>query len=731
MTFLNAALLFGLGAAVIPPIVHLFNRRQFDVVEWAAMQFLQLSRKTKRRVFLEQFWLMLLRVVLIALVCLALAAPQVTSRLFGTAAAGGPRDVVLLLDGSASMSYKHAGRTAADAARDWAAAYLDRLRPGDRVAVFQVKTQPLPVVAALTADRDQARNALELLTPPKGAADWPAAVQSAVALLDGSPGHRDVVVVSDNQRFGWADDTALAKWGLVRREATPATPQAARLWVVNVAADRPPNPPNWGVEPIVASRGVAAAGREVTFRSAVRYSGEPGARPPGPVKLTVDGKPAGEVKPTGDAGDQLPLVFTQKFGSGSHLVTLQLDDDGLPGDNRQDFAVEVLPLVPVLVIDGAEGKARGGDFLRDALAPAKDPTPAFAVRVLSPSEWSAALFARDVKGPGTPPRVVVLANIDKITITQQQDVEKFLAAGGSVLVAAGDRCDAAAWNRVAFRGGQGFLPARLVEPVGDETDVPNAAKVLPAGFSHPALEAFKEPLPGGLHTAYFPRRWKLDTDAGASGATGTTIAQFTTREPFLVERAFGKGRVILAAHPLDNSWRTNLVRLPDFVRLAHELTYHLAGTRSAERNLLPGQPIVYTPRPDEPPGAVTVVGPTGRPKTVAADAWPVVCDGTADPGAYRLTTPSGRTVYFAVRNDAREADLTPAGDDDRRRVADAVGGLTYITSADEITDQEADGRAAAVEVWWLLLLLVVGLLAVEVWYTRRLTDRGEHNLTAG
>jgi hypothetical protein len=692
------------------------------------MQFLQLSTRTKRRVYLEQFWLMVLRILIITLVCLALAAPEATSRLFGTTTAGGPRDVVLLIDGSASMAYKQGGGTAADAARDWAAAYIDRLRSGDRVAIFQVKTRPVPIVPNLTGDRDQARNALELLTPPRGSADWPAATQAALALLDTGSPNRDVIVISDDQRYGWADETTLAKWDLVRRGGSRAAANAARIWVANVAAGRPADPPNWSLEPITTARGVAAAGREATFRSAVRPSGNTAGKPVGKVKLFVDGRALDPVKPTGESGDLLPLSFTHKFAVGSHLVSLQLDDDDLPGDNRQDFAVEVLPVVPVVIVDGGPTvRNRGSDFLRDALAPAKDPTPAFAVRVVPAGEWSTAMFTADVKGNGTPPRVAVLANVDKLTGGQQQDVEKFLNAGGSVLVAPGDRCDATAWNRVAFRGGQGFLPARLVEVTGDEADGPNAPKILPASFTHPALEVFKEPLPGGLHTAYFPRRWKVDPAAGANGATGTPVGLFTTRDPFLVERAFGKGRVLLSAVPLDNSWKTNLIRLPDFVRLAHELMYYLAGTRTAERNLVPGLPIVFTPRPDEPPGPVTVVAPDGRSRTTAVSTWPAVIDGTTDPGAYKLTTPNGRAVYFAVRNDSREAVLTPCGEDDRKRVADAVGGLSYVSSPDEITEQSG-GQPATKELWWVLLVVVIGLLAAEVWYTRRLTDRGEHNL---
>ena len=49
MTFLNAALLLGLGAALIPPVVHLFNRRRADAVDWAAMQFLRLVPAARRR----------------------------------------------------------------------------------------------------------------------------------------------------------------------------------------------------------------------------------------------------------------------------------------------------------------------------------------------------------------------------------------------------------------------------------------------------------------------------------------------------------------------------------------------------------------------------------------------------------------------------------------------------------------------------------------------------------
>src|SRR5262245_27346948 len=144
-TLLNAALLFGLAAVAIPPIIHLLNRKRFDVVRWGAMQFLQVSERTRRRVFLAELLLMLLRMALIAVLVLALAAPAETAGWLSAFGRRGQRDVVLVFDGSYSMAYAGPDGPAHDAARTWALGLLDELSPGDGVAVLQAKQQ----VAAL------------------------------------------------------------------------------------------------------------------------------------------------------------------------------------------------------------------------------------------------------------------------------------------------------------------------------------------------------------------------------------------------------------------------------------------------------------------------------------------------------------------------------------------------------------------------------------------------------
>src|SRR5947209_12295739 len=105
MSFFNVMMLTGLAAVAIPPIIHLLNRRRYEVIDWGAMQFLQISEVTRRRLLIEELLLMLLRMGLIAVLVLALADPYSDSSPL-SAGQRTNRDVVLVLDGSASMSFK-------------------------------------------------------------------------------------------------------------------------------------------------------------------------------------------------------------------------------------------------------------------------------------------------------------------------------------------------------------------------------------------------------------------------------------------------------------------------------------------------------------------------------------------------------------------------------------------------------------------------------------------------
>ncbi len=720
MGFFAPALLAGLAALAIPPLVHLLNRRRFDVLDWAAMQFLQVSQRTRKKIFLEQFLLMLLRMGLILFLVVGIASPWVKAPWLAKITAPASRDVVFVIDGSFSMGFVHDGRTAHDAAKDWAKELMAKLQAGDGVAIIHARQQAVPLVGYLSSDLEQVRSVLADAPKPRGGVNMSAAVREAILLLksSGKP-QRDIVVLTDGQRHGWADPKSLERWELL----ASGTPEGdlPDLWVVNVVPDRPADVPNWSLAPIQASRAVVAVGRDVKFKTELRRHGTGGPKPPGKIRIEIDGRPAGDNQPPSIAEQgRIPVAITKQFMTpGSHLVTLTIDEDAMPGDNRQDFAVEVVPTLPVLIVDGdPRARGRGAEFLRDALAPPLDTTPGFLIRIVSAGEFTPDLLTKPLaREANTVPRVLILSNVPAIRPDQGQAIEAFLNAGGGVLATLGSRAEALNYNEEHYRDGRGWLPARLVDPVGDESDLVKAPRPVASSLESSALELFKSEDPGTFAgSAYFPRHWKLETK---SEAGGVPIAVLGDRTPLFVEKNFGKGRVILSAVPLDNGWRTNLTDLGDYVRLAHELVYYLASSKAGDANLEAKQPIVFRPTDGERPGPVTVQPPDGPARRLAVTEWPLVYDETRETGVYRVTTDTGKVQYYVVQPDGEESNLAPCSDEDRATVARLLRTTKYVFTPAEILSKEVDPDTK-LEFWWVILLLVIGLLSLEVVMTRKI-----------
>src|SRR3954468_15460523 len=68
--------LAGAMLVALPIIIHILNRRRFKVVDWAAMEFLlRAMRRNRRRLRFEQWLLLAVRCLVLALLGFALARP--------------------------------------------------------------------------------------------------------------------------------------------------------------------------------------------------------------------------------------------------------------------------------------------------------------------------------------------------------------------------------------------------------------------------------------------------------------------------------------------------------------------------------------------------------------------------------------------------------------------------------------------------------------------------------
>ncbi len=770
--FLNPLMLFGLSAVLVPVIIHLLNRRRYQTVDWGAMQFLQLSEVTRRRLFLEEVLLLLLRMGMIAVLVLALAGPFMTSSSTARLAPHTNRDIVIIFDGSYSMGSTGPDGVPHEKAKEWARALLADLTPGDSVAILQAKEQVVPVLGEPSHDPARVRQHIEALPPPAGSCDWRPALQTAAAILSRSQrAEREIILLSDGQRFGWADRESLLRWSLANSELQILNPEKKqnsepRICVVNVAPERPADPPNWSLTPLETNRLLAAVGRPIAFRTSMDLHGQKAYAPPHRIRLEVDGRFVRNLEVPRTASLQngrVPISFSQAFAApGTHLVSVILEPDPppedrpasytvkdeLPGDNRQDFAIEVVRELPVLIVDGKTRQQvtpSGIDFLRQALE-ARDPAPVVRVRVVSINAFDpAALSEKTNKDNETaePPRVLILRDVAQLTMAQQDAITQFLADGGGVLVTLGPRASADLYNDRLHRGGKGWLPAKLESIAND------SAHPAPGGSDHPALHLFLEKPKDGQGSSRFPqlgrvrfsRWWNLTVGLVSRRSNGVQIASLraaASEFPFLVEwidpnRA---GRLLQCAVPLDDSWGGELVRSESFVPLVHELVYYLAGARSSELNLEPGQPLRYrldSAADIEHYKLQTPLGNTKPLSTNPSDSDSILAavdrlppgpmlriDGMRETGVYRLHTTEGKTIYYVVHPKmAGESDLTPCTEEERAQVAKLVPGMKYLKNHEQM-DREWISEHHRQELWWWLLLGLIALLCGEVWLTRRI-----------
>ena len=629
-------MLVGLAALAIPPIIHLLNRRRYDVVDWGAMQFLQISEVTRRRLLIEELLLMLLRMGLIAVLVLALAGPFVDS-----AAAGPPGGRAA----TATWCWSSTARTAwATTARARRPTTPPRSGPAPSSTTWRPAT-------AWPCSRPSSRWC-RCSASRRHDLDWPcethrdaAAARAAAATgrqaVQRGPAHPGAKSQRGRARHHPAERRPALRLGR-RGQPVPlgtagqrtghGKPEAGRCPAARLGRQprRPTaaaNPPNWSLRRCASHRAVVPSSREITFRTALDLRRPDGVRS----RRTASAwsrRQAG-ARPGGAARSaklreraRCRCAFTTASRRPARTWSACWSPDPPPSSGRRATSQDACPAttartspsrwcrpLPVLLVDGdpsaRKPKTRGTDFLRDALAPARDRRRWCRRGSCRSPEFDPALLAAAGAGPRDArarPRVLVLSNVARLTAA---------AAGGRRPVPgrrrrrAGHagrarRCAGATTSSCTATARAGCRPASTaVRPprTKDQHGRPAARELRPPG---PGAVP-RASRPAAWPDARFPRWWKLTSPEPRAPASPWPALDHG-EYPFLVERPYhgrpGAGESV----PLDNSWGTNLPDLPAFVPLAHELVYTSRRPCGRVRAALGGVQPAAGPAAPLPPG---------------------------------------------------------------------------------------------------------------------------------
>lgn len=721
--FLHPVMLAGIGAAVVPLVLHFLSRSRFRTVNWGAMMFL--SDPDQRRFStagLRQWTLLFLRSAILVLLAITLARPVIAGW-WGNDAPH--RLIVLVIDCSASMAApESAGRSRMELAKTAARRLLSRTQPGDLAAVIPMggDSDPHPITDIATA-----ASRISELTPEGAAADIASSLLAARDLCDhaDSPQHplsKEIYVICDRQARSWdgVGDAFANNW-----QARSPRP-SAHLYVLPVGGESAENLAIDSVrildEPIVRGQPV---GVEVRLHN---YGSQP--RLAVPLSVSLSSQTLFTASANLDPGAVESLRGTIKFpDAGPQILSASLTAPDLPADNQMQLAVDVLDPLKVLIISGDEhdaspaGLRNESAFLKMALAPFADAPKSSnlaAVTIASPEDPHLPLESANA---------IVLANVPHLTEPTVTRLEKFVYSGGGLMIAPGSLCQIDEYRRWLYRNGAGLMPADL--------HLPRAAGVSPTSLlgltlDHPIfgfLRSAASPLPTVSIARYFP----ADLREGDS----RVLASYATGDPFLIEGTFGAGRVLLVTTPLDADW-SDLPLTNFYLPFIQSCVRYISKVQPISRNLRVGDPLVLHLDIAPAEKSIHLFRPDGRSDDASLDithsspaATEIRYTPTRLPGQYVLsyqTGPNKHQILFLVKPPASESDLTPLGEESWDRLQHALG-FELLPPA---SDQPATNTAALIatlgrfrsDLWLSLLAAVIVLLLLET-AIARLWSRGD------
>jgi hypothetical protein len=747
--------LWFLPLVAIPIILHLLTLHRLKTVELSTFRFLFDSylQQRRRTRFLEAL-LAALRTAFLLFLVLALSRPVVRhwSSLFTS---GSGREVILLVDCSASMNARTAGVPAFDRAKAAAHSVADNLGRDDRLTLIRVLARPEEVFSRFGTDAEAIRDKIQGLKTSPGRANMLAALMAVFGPEAQARDNPVVYVFTDCQQSGWNE---VQKQGLDR-----VIPDGTPVTVVNVGSNQAVA--NLAVIGDTPRRGHAVVGLPVMlYPHVANYSP---VQADAEVVVYLDEKEVSRARLTlkpGEKARRKVIYFPSEPGThyGRFEVTGKAAGTGKPFDQFPDddhflFTLSVQPRLKVLLVNGA---------------PAPDPlqnetlnlTTALSVvgteersvektsvdrhlkSLLPGKDFLRSLDVQEIAEPAVTPQalqdasVVVLANCGTLNAQHFIWLRDFVQAGGGLLIFPGERVTPDLYNQQFFAvpGPQEerLIGVQLGQPEGDPDRLETFERLANIDFAHPVFAPFEEADAKYFKQVLFYRRFPL-TAAQPDGSQTVTLAEFAGGSPALVESRFGEGRVVLAAFPASSKWTnlpakdvrwTNLPLKVEFVPLLLRLVSHLQ--RRPEVLLRgpavvrAGEPVeVAVPEGLEPLSVQKVIDPAKRsteltfersgPRLVAA------YERTAERGYYAVEVRGGSTdasrggkAAFAVNLAPEESDFTALGEAKLRELLPTAK-LTYVDASAQA--QQANGAVGSEkdEIWRPLIWLLFAVIGVE------------------
>ncbi len=685
MSFLNPVILFGLFAASLPILIHLFTRTKSRTIPFSTLTFLkELQNQQIRKIKLRQILLLLLRTLIIIFIILAFARPSLKGSLSGIAAPNAKTSMAIILDNSTSMARDNQGATLFESAKQQELGLVDLLNPGDDVFLITTTDTAQDLSHRAFLDPDILRDEIESLRLNYQTTDISAALQLASRMLETSSNiNKEIYLLSDVQQSGFAD-------------SLQTTPETVRLFVLPFSTE---SSRNLSVTSARLTSTILQRGKVAEALVTVKNTGD---RPVSNAlaQLFVDGKRVAQtslqLEPQASKTEAFKFSLEQ---SGYSTAYVELEDDDLLQDNRRDFTF----FVPEQLNVGLAGLRPRDTFYVNLVLQPEGQESFYNVRNIPLTNLSTAnLDSLDV---------LFLSNVPNFSPSFVQKLQRFVENGGGLVLALGESVDLRSYNSELGLLGLPTFIDRIGSLQGEQqftlgtTDLQHP--LFSGVFLQPESE-FTKP------TFNFAIKVQETPDM-------IPVMSYSNGDPFLFEQRLGQGSILVVTTGFD-------VQLSDITHrtIFAPLVTRLVGYAGAAGSRAPyvyaiGEELAFKLAPQDVQKALEMKRPDDKfdrlkPEMTPNGAW-IYYSQTENPGVYELLADGNVLSQWAVQPDAQESELAPIHLDRLQQRYRAT-----VLSTDVNLNEYIYGQRHGTELWKYAIFIALGLLFVEMLLYR---EKGE------
>ncbi|SDD93945.1 N-terminal double-transmembrane domain-containing protein [Mucilaginibacter pineti] len=553
MHFIYPAFLFALLTLAIPVIIHLFNFRKYQRVNFSNVQFLkEIQEQQASRRNIKERLILASRLLALAFLVFAFARPYIAAQ--NTGNAGKQNAVSVFVDNSYSMQTLNREGSLLDDARQKAKEIASAYNINDR---FQLLTQDFEGKHQRLLSRDEFNDAVDKVKISAQSRTLQQIISRQQSLLITQAGTiKSAYIISDLQKNMAAKplktDSSIA-YSLIQLKAA--------------------NLPNVAVDSVWLLSAVHRPGEsEKLVVRLHNYAGEKAERIP--LKVLINGaqKALGSYSIAARSVQTDTLAF-MGLTVGWQQGEIQLQDNPVTFDNKFYFSFNVAQQMPVLLIDGGTANP----YLKAVFA-----ADAFfnTTRVPDGNVDYAAL--------NTYP-IVVLSDVKTIATGLAQQLKTYVGKGGTLVVFPAVDADLTAY-RSFLQPMNAAYPEKLIAEV---------VKVSALNRQSPVFKNVFESFPQNPDLPQVQKYFQLS----AAHGTADNLMTLAGGQAFWAGYTSGRGKVYVAAVPLDETF-SNLPRhalfvptlfrmallsghdLPLFYTLGNDETIEVPPVQVSEKQLL-------------------------------------------------------------------------------------------------------------------------------------------------